>query len=123
MIKRERIIITSGEFDPFTPNDLKFLKYCKSKGDWLIVGLHTDMFLEFCRGGHIYDYEDRKELVNRLRIADEIFAFSDGDGTVCNLLKLVKYCYPMSDLTYITDIDMHNMPEMKIRDITFETLK
>jgi hypothetical protein len=38
-------------------------------------------------------------------------------------LKLVKICYPHSDITYISDEDMHNMPETKIRGITFETMK
>jgi bifunctional ADP-heptose synthase (sugar kinase/adenylyltransferase) len=123
MKKKERIIITSGEFDFLDYEAVKFLKACRSKGDWLIVGLHTDMFMELCRGGYKHSYEERVEMISNISCVDEIFRFNDGDGTVCNLLKIVKHCYPMSDITYVSDIDMKNMPETKIRGITFEIIK
>lgn len=123
MTKKEKIIVTSGEFDFFDYETMQFLKACKAKGNWLIVGVHTDMFMEFCRNGFKNTYEKRIEMVSDVQCVDEVFRFNDGDGTVCNLLKLVKHCYPMSDITYVSDIDMHNMPETKIRGITFEVLK
>jgi hypothetical protein len=52
-----------------------------------------------------------------------VFSFNDSDGTVCQLLKIIKICYPYSDITYVSDMDMHNMPETKIPGITFETMK
>jgi len=122
MIKRDKIIITSGEFNNLTYSDIKYLKTCKSKGDWLIVGLNSDMFLNLNRTGEIITFEKRKEILQSLFMVDEIFAYNDIDGTCCNLLKLVKICYPMSEIIYVSDIDMHNMPESKIRGITFETL-
>ena len=60
--------------------------------------------------------------IENLKCLDEVFRFLDGDGTVCNLLKIVKFCYPLSEITYISDIDMHNMPETKIKGINFEVL-
>ena len=123
MKKKEKIIVTSGEFDFFDYYTLQFLKTCKAKGDWLIVGLHSDMFLELCRGGYKHTYDERLDVLSSLTCVDEVLRFNDGDGTVCNLLKLVKHCYPMSDITFVSDIDMHNMPETKIRGITFETIK
>lgn len=123
MKKRERIVVASGEFDSFDYYDLRFLQVCKSIGDWLIVGVHSDMFMEYCQGGMKYPFEARKELIESLNCVDEVFRFNDGDGTVCNLLKLVKECYPMSDITYVTDVDMHDMPETKIRGIKFKVLK
>ena len=123
MKKKERIIVTSGEFDFLDYNVIKFLNTCKSKGYWVIVGVHTDMYMEFCQGGYKNDYEKRVEMVLSTKAVDETFRFDDGDGTVCNLLKLVKHCYPMADITYISDIDMSKMPETKIRGISFETIK
>jgi hypothetical protein len=54
---------------------------------------------------------------------DEVYWFDDRDGTVCQLLKLVQICWPMANITYISETDMHNMPESKIRGITFEVMK
>jgi glycerol-3-phosphate cytidylyltransferase-like family protein len=74
-------------------------------------------------GGFVQNYETRREIIKSLKYVDEVFTFNDSDGTVCQLLKLVKICYPQADITYISQEDMHNMPETKIKGITFETMK
>jgi glycerol-3-phosphate cytidylyltransferase-like family protein len=123
MQKRDRIIIVCGEFDPLTSEDLQFLKKSKRKGDWLVVGVHSDWWMMYARGGFVHNYDTRRDIVSNLRCVDELFTFNDSDGTVCQLLKIVKICYPNTDITYVSDMDMHNMPETKIRGITFETMK
>jgi glycerol-3-phosphate cytidylyltransferase-like family protein len=74
-------------------------------------------------GGFVQTYETRREIIKSLKYVDEVFTFNDSDGTVCQLLKIIKICYPNADITYISQEDMHNMPETKIRGITFETMK
>jgi glycerol-3-phosphate cytidylyltransferase-like family protein len=123
MTKKEKIIVTCSEFDPFTADDLKFLQKCKSKGDWLIVGIHTDWWLQWCRGSIGENYNTRREIVSSVKFVDEILSFGDLDGTVCQLLKIVKICYPGADITYVSNTDMQNMPEAKIKGIKFETME
>ena len=123
MTKPEKIIIITGTFDPLTLNELNFLKRCKQKGDWLVVGIHSDWWMMWAEGGMVQNYDDRREIIKNLKCVDEIFSFNDSDGTVCQLLKLVKICYPNANITYVSDLDMHNMPETKIKGITFETMK
>lgn len=118
----EKIIVTSGIFDPITHKELRFLQKCRQKGDWLIVGVHSDMHIHLTTGILNQNYTTRRDIVENLKCVDEVFNFMDGDGTVCNLLKIVKFCYPLSDITYISDSDMHNMPETKIKGINFEVL-
>jgi glycerol-3-phosphate cytidylyltransferase-like family protein len=65
------------------------------------------------------NYETRKEIIKELKCVDEVMDFNDSDGTVCQILKLVKILYPNSDITYVSDFDMINQPESKIRGITF----
>lgn len=123
MHEKDRIVITCGNFDPLTGDDLLYLKKCYLKGNWLVVGVHSDLWMEYTEGGFVQNYEDRREIIRSLRFVDEVFTFDDSDGTVCQLLKLVKICYPHADIIYISPEDMHNMPETKIRGITFETMK
>jgi len=123
MYPKDRIIITSGSFDPLSIEELNLLKRCKSRGDWLIVGIHTDWYMMWSFGGFVQNYDTRREIVKSLNIVDEVMTFNDSDGTVCQLLKIAKICYPNADITYVSQEDMHNMPEMKIKGITFETLK
>jgi bifunctional ADP-heptose synthase (sugar kinase/adenylyltransferase) len=121
--KRENIIVTSGEFDPLDGEGISFLKRCKSRGDWLAIGLHSDWWMKWAMGGVVQDYETRREILSSLKFVDEIFTFDDTDGTVCQLLKIVKYCYPGSNITYISQEDMNDMPERKISGIKFEIMK
>jgi glycerol-3-phosphate cytidylyltransferase-like family protein len=123
MTKKENIIVLSGEFDFITYNDFKLLKTCKSKCDWLVVGVHSDSYMELCRSGAKNTFEQRKEFVESFPFVDEVFTFNDFDGTSCNLLKLVKLCYPASNIIYVSETNMQNMPEARIRGITFTTFE
>lgn len=123
MYPKDRIVVTCGLYDPLTIDELHFLQRCKIRGDWLIVGVHSDWYMQWSEGGYVQDYESRREIIKNLKFVDEIMTFNDSDGTVCQLLKIVKICYPHADITYISEEDMHNMPEAKIRGITFETMK
>jgi bifunctional ADP-heptose synthase (sugar kinase/adenylyltransferase) len=123
MAEKQKIIVTCGSFDPLSIEELKLLKLCKSKGDWLAVGIHSDWYMLWAQGGFVQNYDTRREIIKSLKFVDEIFTFNDSDGTVCQLLKIVKICYPDANITYVSETDMHNMPETKIRGITFETLK
>jgi cytidyltransferase-like protein len=123
MQPKEKIIIITGTFDPLTLEELNYIKKCHHKGNWLVVGVHTDWWMAWTQGGFVQNYDTRKEIVKSLKYVDEVFSFNDSDGTVCQLLKIIKICYPNADITYISQEDMHNMPETKIRGITFETMK
>jgi len=120
---KEKIIVTSGDFDPISIKELQFLQKCRAKGDWLVVGLHSNIAVHMKTAKLNQDYEERKEILSNIKGIDEVFKFNDADGTVCNLLKLIKLCYPLAEITYVSEHDMHNMPETKIRGITFEVLK
>lgn len=123
MYNREKIIITTGMFDPLSKEEITFLRRCRNKGDWLIVGVHSDPYVIYESGGIMQNYNTRKEIIESLRCVNEVFTFDDTDGTVCQLLKLVKICYPNAEYTFVSQEDMHNMPEAKIRGINFETMK
>ena len=120
---KDKIIIISGCFDPLSNDELLFLKRCHHRGDWLVVGVHSDWWMLYSQGGFVQNYDTRREIIKSLKYVDEVFSFNDSDGTVCQLLKLVKICYPDANITYISQEDMHNMPETKIKGITFETMK
>ena len=123
MHEKERIVVICGAFDPISIEELNYIKKCHRRGDHLIVGVHTDWWMMWALGGFVQTYETRREIIKSLKYVDEVFTFNDSDGTVCQLLKIIKICYPNADITYISQEDMHNMPETKIKGITFETMK
>lgn len=119
---REKIVVIAGNYDNLTIDDIRFIRTCKEKGQWLIIGLHSDIMVHLTSGILHSNYEDRQEMLESLKFVDEVFRFNDSDGTYCSLLKSVKLFYPNSDITFITKHDMHNMPETKIRGINFEVV-
>ena len=123
MTKKENIIVLSGEFDPPSYNEFKLLKKCKSMCDWLAVGVHSDYYMKLLRNGYKNTFDQRKEVVESFPFVDEVFSYNDKDGTSCNLLKLIKICYPASNIIYVSETNMQNMPEARIRGITFTTFE
>lgn len=123
MIQRESIIVTVGDFDDITYDDLQILKACKLKGDWLVVGVHSDEYLSLSGRKLKNNYRERKELVESVCFVDEVFTFNDIDGTSCNLLRIIKMCYPISNIIYVSEKGMENMPEYRIRGIKFAVIK
>jgi bifunctional ADP-heptose synthase (sugar kinase/adenylyltransferase) len=119
---KDKIVVTCGDYDLLNVDDYRFLQKCKERGDWLIVGLNSDMLVTLKTGDVRYTYDDRQELLLGLRCVDEVLRFNDADGTSINLLKAVKLFYPQADITYVSKYDMHNMPETRIRGITFEVI-
>jgi glycerol-3-phosphate cytidylyltransferase-like family protein len=75
------------------------------------------------QGGFVHNYDTRKEILTSLRCVDEVFSFNDTDGTIAQLLKLVKICYPDAIITYVSGANLNNTPEFKFKGINFETIK
>jgi cytidyltransferase-like protein len=123
-IKRDKIIVTIGEFDPIESEDIAFFKKAKLKGDWLIVGVHSDNYLKKYEKSLNKNYESRRSLITELKCVDEVFSYDDIDGTACQLLKIVQIVYPNSEIFFVTkNSDKETLPESKIKGIKFLTLK
>jgi cytidyltransferase-like protein len=123
-IKRDKIIVTIGEFDPVESEDVLFFKKARLKGDWLIVGVHSDNYLKKYEKNLNKSYESRRSLIKELKCVDEVFTYDDIDGTACQLLKIVQMTYPNSEIYFVTkNNDKDELPESKIKGIKFLTLK
>jgi D-beta-D-heptose 7-phosphate kinase/D-beta-D-heptose 1-phosphate adenosyltransferase len=83
----KNIVFTNGCFDIIHTGHLKLLKYCKSQGDILVLGLNTDNSIKRFKGETrpINKQSDRVEFIQLLDIADYIIIFDENDPT--NILK------------------------------------
>lgn len=122
MTFKEKLIVTSGFFDPITLKEIMHLQRCRQLGDWLIVGIHSDILLHMKTGILNQSLEVRKEILESIKYVDEVFTFNDCNDNVCNLLKVVKICYPRANITYVSEFDMTDRPETRIGGINFEVL-
>jgi len=89
--KQKKIIVfTNGCFDVIHRGHIEFLKFCKSQGDILAVGLNSDSSVRTVKGPGrpINNEHDRSTVLAALETVDYITIFNEPDPL--NLIKKVK---------------------------------
>ena len=119
----DKIVLLCGEFDKLELSDIRFLQKAKKLGDMLFVGVHSDEWMKLCRDGSNHTHEQRREIVGAIEDVDAVYTFDDSDGTACQLIKIVKFCFPNSKIIYASNESMHDMPETRIRGVVIEIIK
>ena len=87
---RKGVVFTNGCFDILHSAHIKCLKYCKSQGDVLVVGLNDDTSIKKIKGPKrpINTVDERATMLSLFDFVDYIVIFSD--ETPCSVLKLLK---------------------------------
>jgi len=84
------VIFTNGCFDVLHIGHVKLLKYAKSLGSRLIVGINSDCSVKRLKGNNrpINNLNNRKELLESLSCVDEVISFDE--DTPYNLINIIK---------------------------------
>ena len=88
-----KIVVASGGFDPVHSGHIRMFNSAKTYGDYLIVGLNSDAWLERKKGKAFMPFSERASIVMNLKAVDEVMSFDDSDGTANDLLEKVKSIY------------------------------
>ena len=115
----QKIVFTNGCFDLLHEGHLSLLKYCKSCGDILVVGINSDNSVKRLKGSSrpIQSHKYRAELISSLLFVDYVIIFDD--DTPLNIIKelspdiLVKG----GDYTIESVIGREYAKEVRIYDI------
>jgi len=78
---KEKIIFTNGVFDILHTGHLEIIRFAKSLGDKLIVGINSDNSVKQLKGPQrpINSQNDRKKLLEALTEVDEVVIFDELD--------------------------------------------
>jgi D-beta-D-heptose 7-phosphate kinase/D-beta-D-heptose 1-phosphate adenosyltransferase len=84
------IVFTNGCFDVIHRGHIEYLKFCKSQGDVVVVGLNSDESVKAIKGPErpINNQRDRAAVLAALEVVDYITIFDEPDPL--NLIKKVK---------------------------------
>lgn len=79
IIKKEKVVFTNGVFDILHIGHIEVLKFAKSLGDKLIVGINSDRAVKLFKGQDrpINNELVRKTLLESLSCVDEVVIFDD----------------------------------------------
>lgn len=74
-----RVIFTNGCFDILHRMHIELLAFCKSRGDYVVVGLNSDESVKALKGDNrpIFCQEDRKRVLEALEYVDEVIIFDE----------------------------------------------
>lgn len=114
----ETIVFTNGIFDLLHPGHIALLKFAKSMGTKLIVGINSDRTAKLLKGDErpIWDEQHRKTMLEYLPFVDEVVIFDDTrTGDIVRKVKaqvVVKGAeYAPEDIRTIDNLP----PEVEIR--------
>ena len=88
--QKETIVFTNGCFDVVHRGHTEFLKFCRSQGDIIVVGLNSDSSVRTIKGPDrpINNQYDRAAVLAALETVDYVTVFDEPDPL--NLIKKVK---------------------------------
>ncbi len=120
--RSRNIVVVSGGFDPVHSGHVLLLNSAKTYGDYLIVGVNSDNWLERKKGRAFMPWTERATVVGNMKAVDEVMDFDDSDGTACSLLEKVKAAYPNHPIIFANGGDRtpENIPELRIKDVIFK---
>ena len=115
-MKKEKVVIVSGYFDPIHVGHIEYINLAKQLGDTLVVILNNDKQAILKKGESFMDEKDRMEIVFNLENVDEVLISCDEDASVCKSLELIAQFKPMAELIFAKGGDRHfgEVPEAEI---------
>jgi cytidyltransferase-like protein len=117
-----KIVIVTGGFDPVHSGHIRYLNAARELGDWLLVGVNSDAWLERKKGRAFMPIEERLAIVYNLKSVDAVKEFDDSDGSACTLIEWVKSQFPYTtEIIFANggDRTRENIPEMTVEGVTF----
>jgi len=86
------IVLISGGLDPVHNGHLDYIEAAAEYGK-VIVALNSDAWLMRKKGYVFMPWDIRSRIVNALEPVYKVIRAADHDGTVCNVLRLIKPDY------------------------------
>jgi D-beta-D-heptose 7-phosphate kinase/D-beta-D-heptose 1-phosphate adenosyltransferase len=82
-----KVVFTNGCFDILHKGHIELLKFCKSLGNTVVVGVNSDKSVKRLKGESrpINSQEDRRDILKAIRYVDHVFVFEE--DTPYNLIK------------------------------------
>ena len=115
-MKNEKIIITSGYFDPLHVGHISYFRLSKALGGNLVVILNNDKQCMLKKGGAFMNQNERIELLKAIRYIDEVFLSVDKDKSVCKSIKALARKYKGKEIIFTKGGDRlaSEIPEAKL---------
>lgn len=117
-----KIVLVTGGFDPIHSGHIAYFEAARKLGDKLIVGVNSDAWLTRKKGRPFLPNWERVNIINNLKMVDQVITFDDSDGSAIDAIARVKAMYPQKHQLIFAnggDRTKDNIPEMIFDDVEF----
>jgi cytidyltransferase-like protein len=115
----KKIVLVTGGFDPLHSGHIAYFKAAKKLGDWLVVGINSDLWLTKKKGRPFMPVWERYEIINNLKMVDQtVVVADDPDGSCTTFIKETLDLFPDAEIIFANggDRTKENIPEMQVQD-------
>ena len=116
-MKKLKVIITSGYFNPIHKGHLEYFNNAKAKADKLFVIVNNDFQRKLKGSKEFQDENERMTIVSNLKAVDKAILSIDMDHTVCKTIKMIAEQFGEEfDIEFANGGDQSNdkIPEQNI---------
>ena len=85
-----KLVAVSGGFDPMHIGHVRYIKEAKKLGDYLVVIVNGDGFLERKKNYKFMPLEERMEVIDSMDSVDFVVPWVSTDQTVIGALQIIK---------------------------------
>ena len=116
------IVLVTGGFDPLHSGHIEYFKAAKALGDRLIVGINSDAWLARKKGKSFMTFDERKTIIQSLKMVDDTVEFNDLDDSSINAIEKVKLNFPRDQIVFANGGDRTalNIPEIDVPNVLFK---
>jgi len=118
-----KVVIVTGGFDPLHSGHISYFNAAKALGDYLVVGVNSDAWLERKKGRSFMPWSERASIIDNLQMVDDVIDFNDDDNTAIDAIRKVRDFWKSAESIIFAnggDRTKHNIPEMiSFADVEF----
>ena len=119
----KKIVVVSGGFDPLHSGHINYFNEASQLGDYLVIALNSNEWLIEKKGKFFLPFEERKLILENLKMVNEVISFDDDDkGSCINALEEIKDKYKKEEIIFCNggDRNKKNIPEMEVKGVIFK---
>ena len=118
-IKKMKIVLVTGGFDPLHSGHIAYFEAAKKLGDVLFIGVNSDAWLTRKKGRPFMPISERARIIESLAVVDRVFAFDeamDADGSCNKFIETILGLYSNAEIIFANggDRTKTNIPEMNV---------
>ena len=108
-MKKNKIIVVSGYFNPLHKGHLELFNKSKEFGDYLVVIVNSDLQRELKGSKEFQNEDERLEIISSLKPVNQAIISIDKDRTQCETLRMLyeKYSHTYT-LAFANGGDQNN---------------